>query len=51
MCFYVIEIMYFKAYSKIGSLNKQKVLLINPYFIEILISIEIYFSFIQRILK
>lgn len=32
MCFYVIEIMYFKAYSKIGSLNKQKALLINPYF-------------------
>ncbi len=51
MCFYVIEIMYFKAYSKIESLNKYNTPLINHYFIEILILIEIYFSFIQRLLK
>ncbi|MEQ5168564.1 cellulose biosynthesis protein BcsR [Proteus terrae] len=45
MCFYVIEIMYFKAYSKIESLNKYNTPLINHYFIEILILIEIYFFY------
>ena len=51
MCFYVIEIMYFKAYSKIRALIKQNKSLIRHYFIKILILIEIYFYFIQRLLK